>query len=383
MPPVFDEQTICAIVRTRLKDADASRRSRVIWAIPQAFDALARAVANNPRKRAMLTTERDSNSFSLAGDGSLDLEAGILLAANQPQILIEYLKYGTIWFVPSAVTFTVDYDANTIHLSNGTGYANGDILDLTTTGVLPYNLSPGAYYLVNYDPIAGTGQLSLTSGGTPIVIKRAVVVTVAGNTSVRGTYIQNGTYLSHPDYVLVGHESYTDGQYAIRRNAASYPNDWWEIHDNSDNLEYVEDPDGDHHDTPDLVTTWSNDPTDFGCDGASPTPVVTNYSSGTHTATPRLTASKKLEFLSNPDYANMPQTLGDSYRYYWLDRYKLRTIPLTTEAGPLVGKLYFAVPFQPTMADFAYSSSGFKLAELHEDLIKKVIEIVTGPGEED
>ena len=110
---------------------------------------------------------------------------------------------------------------------------------------------------------------------------------------------------------------------------------------------------------------------------------MSSNGSGIHTAQAQGPIGQPLQVLNSPTFINISPVLGDSYRYYWMDGNTLRTIPLTSETAPLVGSLYFAVPYQPTMADFAASGSGYKLNPLHEDLIKKVIEVVTGPGEPD
>jgi hypothetical protein len=90
----FDTATIAAIVRQRLGDIDASRRSRVIWAIPQAIEKLARKIAANPRKRSILMTVKEGTSSTIT-DGVLNL-------IPHPEILVEYIRYGTIWITPTA-----------------------------------------------------------------------------------------------------------------------------------------------------------------------------------------------------------------------------------------------------------------------------------------
>lgn len=87
----FDEATVAEIVRHRLGEVDASGRARVIWAIPQALDRLARKVAADKFKRSLLMSQRDSSDFALTA-GTLALST--VRAAG---ILIEYLHYGTIW----------------------------------------------------------------------------------------------------------------------------------------------------------------------------------------------------------------------------------------------------------------------------------------------
>lgn len=87
-----------------------------------------------------------------------------------------------------------------------------------------------------------------------------------------------------------------------------------------------------------------------------------------------------LQPIPNRDFVDMDQTLGAEYRYYWLDNNLLRVKGLTTETSPIDGFIYFECPFQPSMADFAASQTGYKLSELHDDLVEEVIKVVTGPG---
>jgi hypothetical protein len=92
----FTEQTVAEIVRQRLGDVDAANTARVIWAIPQALDRLARKVAQNPKKRALLLTSRETTVAELGEYGETDL-AEFLADSDNPQILVEYLHHGSIW----------------------------------------------------------------------------------------------------------------------------------------------------------------------------------------------------------------------------------------------------------------------------------------------
>lgn len=99
----FTEQEIAEIVRQRLGDADASRRARILWAIPQAIDRLARKVAANPAKRSLLMTNRDTTSQALDVNGEMNLQT-FISDPTKPKLLIEYLRHGNIWYVGADVT---------------------------------------------------------------------------------------------------------------------------------------------------------------------------------------------------------------------------------------------------------------------------------------
>jgi len=91
----FDEATVAEIVRQRLGITDAAEKARVIWAIPQALDRLARKIAQNPKKRPLLMTSR-ATAITLT-NAAVDLNAYAANAANK-KILVEYLDHGTIWY---------------------------------------------------------------------------------------------------------------------------------------------------------------------------------------------------------------------------------------------------------------------------------------------
>lgn len=92
----FDEKTIAEIVRHRMGIPDGSMNVRITWAIPIALEQLARKVAANPRKRAMLLTEKSSTTLPVT-TGLVDIETYNATAAKK--ILIEYLHVGNAWYV--------------------------------------------------------------------------------------------------------------------------------------------------------------------------------------------------------------------------------------------------------------------------------------------
>ena len=97
----LDAQTTAEIVRHRLGIPDASQNARITWAIPTALEQLARKVAANPRKRAMLLTDKSLTSIALVA-GAADLAA--YNAAATKKLLIEYLHVGNILYVGGDVS---------------------------------------------------------------------------------------------------------------------------------------------------------------------------------------------------------------------------------------------------------------------------------------
>jgi len=91
----FTEQEVAEIVRHRLGDVDAARRARIVWAIPQALDRLARKVAQNPKKRHLLTTPKSTLLTLTAAE--IDLVAYAANPSNK-KILLEYLDHGTFYY---------------------------------------------------------------------------------------------------------------------------------------------------------------------------------------------------------------------------------------------------------------------------------------------
>lgn len=95
--PTLDERTVVELVRARLGILDGSQNARITWCIPHALDRLARKIAQNPRKRSLFLTPKQTTSAAITLIGSLrgvDLAA---LIASGKDILIEYLHHGHIF----------------------------------------------------------------------------------------------------------------------------------------------------------------------------------------------------------------------------------------------------------------------------------------------
>lgn len=90
----FDEKTIAEIVRHRLK-LTAAAVPEIVFQIPAALEQLARKVAANPRKRPLLTTQRDATEIPLTL-GAVDLETYNQTAPKK--LLVEYLHVGKIYY---------------------------------------------------------------------------------------------------------------------------------------------------------------------------------------------------------------------------------------------------------------------------------------------
>lgn len=503
----FNEHVVAEIVRQRLGFTDQSKKARILWAIPQALDALSRAVATNPKKRPLLITALSSALFALTS-GAVDLEASALLAANKPAIMLEYLRYGRIWYLPSVTaktyrqgrgghasgiwTFNTNpapgesITVNGVTLTFGTaqvivsgagtaaangtytfiGYMNNRPLYSNGTYQFGWSLdpafdlawqiaiyiSPGVYHPAYYaywnsyypwdvsgawavNPVFGAvgpspavAEGSLDSGDidigsnaretadnfitflntstNPLISCSTYATYVPPEHSVsrRFRYVQgvfdsagtdgnNFTMAASSDNsVTVSGATFTGGTptpyglfiqdlaYAFHNlskvrftTSGSFPTglagatDYYII--NYDGVPNTRDTEGTAFDlssTPDGLTSVG----------------LTSPGTGVLTMQAQEPLGHPLQWIASTDLEFSDQVLGDSYRYCWLDNYTLKTKALVGEQT-LSGNLAFQVPYTPKMADFAASGSGHKLSELHEDLIKKVLEIVTGPGVED
>ena len=98
---------------------------------------------------------------------------------------------------------------------------------------------------------------------------------------------------------------------------------------------------------------------------------LTTTGSGTNTITPQ--NYEVVQLLSSPNIGSFESSLPINYIYGWRDRNLLYI------SGAVSGTLSYAVPFQPTLDNFATDGS---LAQLEADLLDKMVQVAISAGYE-
>lgn len=139
-----------------------SNRLQLQSYIPNALNNLARQVANDPLRRRLLLTNQ-SNVTATISTTNYNSSANLNVPQGTAGIMLEYLQYGTIYYIAATKTWTnanVDDGTDTITIA-GHGYVTGQAVRLTTAGTLPSPLLVNqTYYVIVVD--TATIQLANT-----------------------------------------------------------------------------------------------------------------------------------------------------------------------------------------------------------------------------
>ncbi len=116
--------------------------------IPNALNNLARKVANDDYQRRYLMSAPLTTTASVTSDGNFRYYAELSTLISTPQIMLDVLQYGTIFWVPALKTWTTsDVSGNRIYIANH-GYQTGMPTLLSTTNALPAPLAINTTYYV-------------------------------------------------------------------------------------------------------------------------------------------------------------------------------------------------------------------------------------------
>lgn len=146
--------------------------------INNALNNLARDCANDDYKRRYLMTNPASVTATITNDGAFRYYAELTSILADPQVMLDYLQYGTIFYVPATQTFTsVNVSGNRISITNH-GYQTGLAVQLSTSSALPAPLAIlTTYYVIRHsantfslastyaNAVAGT-EITLSDSGT-------------------------------------------------------------------------------------------------------------------------------------------------------------------------------------------------------------------------
>ena len=158
----MNEQQFAILAIKRLK-LDSRGVLPLMTFVPTALNNLARQTAHDPQRRAYLMTNPESYTASITNSSWLNY-ASLTTLMNTPQIMIDNLRLGTIFYKPADKTWTtnrVDTLTSSIVFADH-GYSTGWPVQLNTTNALPSPLQTGGvtYYVIAVD--ADTLQFATT-----------------------------------------------------------------------------------------------------------------------------------------------------------------------------------------------------------------------------
>jgi len=115
--------------------------------IPNALNNLARKTANDDYQRRYLLSAPASTTASITNTG-FKYYADLATLISSPQIMLDYLQYGTIFWQPASTTWlTTDVSGNRISI-NDHGYQTGMPVLLGSSNTLPAPLVINSVYYI-------------------------------------------------------------------------------------------------------------------------------------------------------------------------------------------------------------------------------------------
>lgn len=237
----LNTRLVSELIRQRAGYKDDSQAARIINLIPEALKEFGRLYAADPYTRPLVTTDKSTTTLTIGTNGQVNLVTGY----DTYQFLLEYLDLGQMYWLPS-------------------------------TTATPFLLSAGTQAIGRWTFIVNPseGETISVNGVTFTFRLPGPVVAGAGTSGVNGTYTRRGTTNGFPYYNLLTYPDSVTTRVVTRDGSTPVLENQWGIFDNSNNLEYLSDPDAGEFDFPWEPATYTNDPSD-GCDGANPVPTVT------------------------------------------------------------------------------------------------------------
>lgn len=185
--------------------------------IGNALNNLARECANDDYKRRYLMTVSSSAlTATITNDSVSNYYADLSTIMGTTQIMLDYLQYGTIFYIPAQQTFTTSsVSGNRISITNH-GYQTGLAIQITTTNTLPTPLALNTtYYVIRIS--ANTFEVA-SSYANAVAGTRITLSDVGAGTQ---------TVIPFQDYIAQWLASPTQGA-LISANPYYYPYIWLE-----------------------------------------------------------------------------------------------------------------------------------------------------------
>lgn len=141
--------------------------------VSNALNNLARQCANDDYKRRYLMTAPASTTSTITSDSGFRYYTDLSTLIASPQIMVDYLQYGTIFFIPLTRTWTTgSVSGNRISITNHT-FQTGFAVQLSTTNTLPAPLALNTtYYIIRISAniIAIASSYANALAGTEITL---------------------------------------------------------------------------------------------------------------------------------------------------------------------------------------------------------------------
>lgn len=168
----LNDTQVATIASKRLKMDGRSILSLQTF-IPNALNNLARDCANDDYKRRYLMTVPVNTTATITNDSAFRYYTDLATLLNSPQIMLDYLQYGTIYYVPAIQTFLANaVSGNRISISNH-NFQTGLAVQVSTTNTLPAPLLANTtYYIIRVSAtlISFASSLANAIAGTAITL---------------------------------------------------------------------------------------------------------------------------------------------------------------------------------------------------------------------
>lgn len=184
--------------------------------VNNALNNLARQCANDDYKRRYLMTAPVTTTATITNDSAFRYYTDLSTLMGTPQIMLDCLQYGTIYYVPAIQTFLANaVSGNRVSISNH-NFQTGLAVQVGTTNTLPGPLQLNTtYYIVRVSAtlISFASSYANAIAGT--------VITLTDPTDAAGT----GTVTAHQEYIAQWLASPTQAG-LISSNPYFYPYIW-------------------------------------------------------------------------------------------------------------------------------------------------------------
>ncbi len=193
--------------------------------VNNALNNLARQCANDDYKRRYLMTAPVTTTATITNDSAFRYYTDLSTLIGTPQIMLDYLQYGTIYYVPAIQTFLANaVSGNRVSISNH-NFQTGLAVQVGTTNTLPGPLQLNTtYYIVRVSAtlISFASSYANAIAGTVITLTDPTDAVGTATITAYGEYItqwlasptQAGLISSNPYFYpyiwLVNNYLYTD-----------------------------------------------------------------------------------------------------------------------------------------------------------------------------
>lgn len=160
--------------------------------VGNALNNLARQCANDDYKKRYLMTLPSATTSTITNDSAFRYYTDLSTLISSPQIMVDCLQYGTIFYIPANVTFTPpSISGNRVSITNH-NLQTGLAVQVTTTNTLPAPLQLNTtYYIIRISAniIAFASSLANALAGTEITLTTPTDAVGTQTVTAFGEYI--------------------------------------------------------------------------------------------------------------------------------------------------------------------------------------------------